>query len=134
MKIIVLILAILISNCSTPEKITNYSPNLSVGCSNITESKERLLCISKMVKQLEDIRNSKIIVVSKKKNERINESFSSFTTIYCFSNKDEKEKFLCFESTKEEYDPTLLGIIFDYTKKIGFGFVIGLVTGLSYSN
>lgn len=134
MKIIVLILSLIIGNCSTPEKITKYNPTIEKGCSAITDSKERLLCISKMVKQLEDIRNSKIVIIDKKKIARIDESYSSFTTTYCFTDLNEKEKFLCFESTKEEYDPTFIGVVFDYSKKIGFGFVIGLVTGLSYSN
>lgn len=134
MKIFVLLVTLILSNCSTPEKIVKYNPTIENGCSAITESKERLVCISKMVKQLEDIRNSKIIIVDKKKVSRIDETYSSFKTTYCFTDQTEKDKFLCFESIKEEYDPTFIGIVFDYSKKIGFGFVVGLVTGLSYSN
>lgn len=130
MKIIVLILTLILSNCSTPEKIINYNPSVNSGCSAIVESKDRILCISKMIKQLEDIRNSKIIITEKKKIERINQKYSLFSTTYCFSDKEEKEKYLCFESKKEEYDPTLTGIIMDYSVKIGGGFIIGFVTGV----
>ena len=82
MKTIVLILMLLLSNCSTSEKITKYNPSFNVGCSKIVESKDRLLCISKMIKQLEDIRNSKIIIVEKKKIERVDQRYSLFNTTF----------------------------------------------------
>jgi len=130
MKTIVLILMLLLSNCSTPEKVTKYNPSFNSGCSKIVESKDRLLCISKMIKQLEDIRNSKIIIVEKKKIERVDQRYSLFNTTYCFSDMEEKEKYLCFDSEREEYDPTLAGIIIDYSTKIGAGFIIGIATGI----
>lgn len=130
MKIIVLILMLFLNNCSTPEKITKFNPSINNGCSRITESKERLLCISKMIKQLEDIRNSKIIILEKQNIKRIDERYSLFKTTYCFSDQNEKENFLCFESEKEEYNPTLTGLIIDYSVKIGGGFIIGFVTGI----
>jgi len=130
MRIFVLILFLILSNCSTPEKIIKFEPHLETGCSNVRETKERLICISKMIKQLEDIRNSKIIIVEKKKLERIDQRYSMFSTLYCFTDKEEKEKFLCFESKKEEYDPTLGGIVIDYSSKIGVGFILGIVTGI----
>ena len=134
MKIIVLtltlVLTLILNNCSTSEKVTSYNPSVHSGCSAIIESKDRILCISKMVKQLEDIRNSKIVIVEKKKIERVDQKYSLFSTTYCFSDKEEKEKYLCFESKKEEYDPTLTGIIMDYSIKIGGGFIIGFVTGV----
>jgi predicted small secreted protein len=130
MKIIALILLLFLSNCSTPEKVTKFNPSINTGCSKVIESKERLLCISKMIKQLEDIRNSKIIITEKENIKRIDQRYSLYRTTYCFSDQDEKEKYLCFESEKEEYDPTLTGIIIDYSVKIGGGFVIGFVTGV----
>ena len=130
MKIFVLVLFLILSNCATPEKITKFNPSLETGCSNIEQTKERLICVSKMIKQLEDIRNSKIIIVEKKKLERVDQRYSMFSTLYCFTDIEEKEKFLCFESKKEEYDPTLVGIIIDYSSKIGVGFTIGIVTGI----
>jgi hypothetical protein len=136
MKTFVLILSlfVLLSNCATEEKlITQYNPTLQKGCSAIVESKERLLCISKMIKQLEDIRNSKIIIADKKKNQRVNEIFVSYTTTYCFSDTKEEEKYLCFESTKDEYDPTVVGIVLDYSKKVGLGFILGVAVGVTYA-
>lgn len=130
MKIIVLILILFLNNCNTPEKITRFNPTVNEGCSKVIESKERLLCISKMIKQLEDIRNSKIIIVEKKNINRVDQRYSLFRTTYCFSDQTEKEKYLCFDSEKEEYDPTLVGIIIDYSTKIGGGFILGVATGI----
>lgn len=130
-KTIVLTIILFLSNCSTPEKLIKYNPSPINGCAAVTEVKERFNCISKMVKQLEDIKNSKITISEKIKLERVDQKYSLFRTTYCFTDLNEKEKFLCFDSTKEEYDPTLTGIIMDYSVKIGGGFIIGFATGVS---
>ena len=71
------------------------------------------------------------IIVEKKKIQRIDQRYSLFNTTYCFSDVEEKEKYLCFDSEKEEYDPTLMGIVIDYSTKVGVGFIIGVTTGIS---
>ena len=135
MKFFALILSLFLflNNCKSNEQIIKYNPTPTVGCSMIIDSKERLLCISKMIKQLEDIKNSKIIIVDKKENKRVDEIYVSYTITYCFTDKEEKERYLCFDSLRDEYNPTFLGIVIDYSKKVGFGFLIGAIVGVTYS-
>lgn len=134
MKTFVLLsILLLISNCSSLNENIVYHPSSGIGCSEYSETTKRLGCIANLVKQLENIQNAKIIV-EKKKMDRVNHEYVNYKSIYCFSDSTGKEKYLCFESTKPEYDPTILGIVFDWSKKLGIGGLIGFATGMYISN
>lgn len=132
MKYIFLVLLLLFA-CSTSERKIEYIPSVHNGCINIPEIKSRLNCIGKLVKQLEGIRNAKISV-EVEELERIDSEFVNTKEIYCFTSPDGSEKFLCFETKVHKYNPTLLGKVYSFVTKFGFGFIVGIATGIGISN
>jgi hypothetical protein len=82
-----------------------------------------------LVKQLENIQNAKI-VIEKQKLDRVDQEYVNYKSIYCFADNSGKEKYLCFETIKKEYDPTVIGIVIDWSKKLGIGGAIGFVSGV----
>jgi len=104
-----------------------------MGCSEYSQTTQRLACISGLVKQLENIQNAKIIIEKQKLN-RIDNEYVNYKSIYCFADNSGKEKYLCFESIKKEYDPTIIGVVLDWSKKLGIGGVIGFATGVYVFN
>lgn len=127
-----LILFLVLVNCTTAPKKPEFLPSEQSGCSGITETKNRLACIGRLLRQLEGIRNAKI-VVSTEDLDRIDMEYINSLETYCFTSPDETEKFLCFESKTVKYDPTTLGKIYSFGVKFGFGFLIGIVTGVAVS-
>jgi len=126
MKYLVLILFLTI-NCASVDTKINYEPSIESGCASIQETKARLSCISKMLKTLEGIRNAKISV-SEKEGDRVDSEFVSIVETYCFTNKEETESFLCFESRgKLKYKPTFIGQL----QSFGWKFLSGLAAGVA---
>lgn len=119
--------------CSTQPKKIEYSPSSQVGCMNIQEVKTRLACIGRLVKQLEGIRNA-VISVEVENLERIDSEYINTKETYCFTSQETGEKYLCFETQVAKYDPTTLGKIYSFGIKFGFGFIVGIVTGIGISN
>jgi hypothetical protein len=134
-KILGLFTFVFLSNCSSTiskNEIT-YKPSESTGCSSLSEVKARLKCIGELVKQIEDIRNSKIST-NKEKMERIDNRFVKYRTTYCLTDKKESEKYFCFDSYEELYEPTTEAKIVDLLSKLGIGFVFGIATGVYIGN
>lgn len=135
-KILVLFTFVFLSNCSTNVSNLNevtYRPNESFGCSKIEDVKLRLKCIGELVKQIEDIRNSKI-VANKEKLDRIDRKYVRYKTTYCLTDKSEKEKFYCFDAIEEVYEPTASSNLIDLGIRMGLGFVFGIATGVYIGN
>lgn len=135
-RTLVLFTFVFLSNCSTTSSNINevtYRPNESFGCSKIEDVKLRLKCIGELVKQIEDIRNSKV-VANKEKLDRIDRKHVRYKTTYCLTDKSEKEKFYCFDAIEEVYEPTTSSNLIDLATRIGLGFVIGLATGVYVAN
>ena len=134
-KTLALFMFVFLSNCSTTttKSEVTYKPNEITGCSSISDVKARLKCIGELVKQIEDIRNSKI-ATNKEKLERIDSRFVKYKTTYCLTNKNESEKYLCFDSFEEVYEPTTGATFVDLLSKLGIGFVFGIATGVYIGN
>lgn len=131
MKFIIILLTLNLINCSTFKPVTQEDinePSSNSGCSSITVVKDRLTCIGKLTKQLEEIRNARI-TLEKEKIKREDEKYVKYKYKYCFTDKDDI-KLICFDTYKTEYDPTPLGLMYDFGLKFGFGFVVGLATGI----
>jgi hypothetical protein len=134
-KILVLFTFVFLSNCAsvTSKNEITYKPSESTGCSSLSEVKARLKCIGELVKQIEDIRNSKIST-NKEKIERIDNRFVKYRTTYCLTDKKESEKYFCFDSYEELYEPTTEAKFVDLLSKLGIGFVFGVATGVYIGN
>lgn len=132
---LVLSMFVYLNNCSSSEikNQISYTPNDSIGCSSITEVKSRLKCIGELIKQVEDIKNSKI-ATSKEKLERIDSRYVKYKTTYCLTNKKESEKYLCFDSFEEVYEPTTTATITNLLTRVGLGFMFGIITGVYVGN
>jgi len=132
MKHIIILSLFLISNCTTFKDVIEkdqYEISNSQGCSSISIVKDRLNCIGKLVKQLEEIRNA-IITVDKEIVIRENERYVKYKYTYCFTDK-ESNKLICFNTIKSEYDPTLIGKVYDFSIKFSLGFLVGITTGIT---
>jgi len=129
MKYLIVLFLFLFVHCSSTEKRIEYKPSVESGCANISVTKDRLNCISKMIKTLEGIRNAKISVTSVD-GERYDSEFVNTVETYCFTNVDESEKYLCFDAQVLKYDPTIMGKIKSFVFKFGLGFTFGIVTGM----
>jgi len=131
MKFIITLLTLSLINCNTLKPAIQEDvnePSSNTGCSSITIVKDRLTCIGKLTKQLEEIRNAHI-TLEKEKIKREDEKYVKYKYKYCFTDKDDI-KLICFDTYKTEYDPTTLGLMYDFGLKFGFGFVVGLATGI----
>lgn len=128
-----LIFIFLLCACSTPPKKIKYFPSSQTGCIKIQEVKTRLTCIGRLVKQLEGIHNA-VISVEVENLERIDSEYVNTKETYCFTSQDTGEKYLCFETQVAKYDPTTIGKIYSFGIKFGFGFLVGIATGIGISN
>lgn len=128
-KLALLVMIFAFFACSSPERKLNLIPSAINGCTNVPEVRNRLACIGRLVKQLERIHNAEV-TVEIKDLDRIDSEYVNTLELYCFTSKDTKEKFLCFESEMPRYDPTLIGRVVTFGKQFGLGLVIGFVTGL----
>lgn len=125
MKILLPVLLFLFSCSSPPVKESpNFSPIPSFGCQKY-KGKEWESCLIKLVGKLENILNEKPVLASTETN-RIDSEFVEYIYEYCLGDKD-----LCFKVNEKKYEPTTLGLIWNATKKIGLGFAIGFVTGVT---
>lgn len=133
MKLITILLSFLIINCQTINPIIQKNESIEIsnneGCSSIKIVKDRLSCIGKLVKQLEEIKNSRI-TINKEVLIREDERYVKYKYTYCFTDKD-NNKLICFDMIKSEYDPTLMSKVYDFSLKFGLGFILGIVTGIS---
>lgn len=134
MKRIIIIFTLILINCNTFNNVSqnnfssNTEPSNLTGCSQIQIIKDRLICIGKLTKQLEDIRNANI-KIEKEKIERIDQKYVKYKYNYCFTDND-KNKLLCFDSIHIDYEPTTLSIVYDFSLKFGLGFIVGIMTGI----
>lgn len=133
MKLIIILLSFLIINCHTINPTIQKNESIEIsnneGCSSIKIVKDRLSCIGKLVKELEEIKNSRISI-NKEVLIRENERYVKYKYTYCFTDKD-SNKLICFDIIKSEYDPTLMSKVYDFSLKFGLGFILGIVTGIS---
>lgn len=122
---------LLLSNCITYTKPQNsqllYVP--STGCSTYKVNSERLRCISELVSAFEELQNSTVTSQFLSK-ERFSEEYVSYTTRYCYVSKSGKT-YLCFDSTSQVYEPTPWCTLRSTLFKVGAGFLVGVVTGVS---
>lgn len=131
MKYIIIVLMLSLNNCNTLQPVIQdekNEPSSNTGCSSINIVKDRLVCIGKLTKQLEEIRNAKVIL-EKEKLKREDERYVKYKYTYCFTDKEDV-KLICFDTYKLEYEPTSMGLFYDFGLKFGFGFLIGLATGI----
>ena len=132
MKHIIILSLFLISNCATIDPVLQKNESFQIsnneGCSSIQIVKDRLSCIGKLVKELEEIKNSRI-TIKKEQVNREDEKYVKYKYTYCFTDK-ERNKLFCFDILKSEYDPTLLGKIYNFSIKFGLGFLVGITTGI----
>lgn len=133
MKLIIILLSFLIINCHTINPTIQKNESIEIsnneGCSSIKIVKDRLSCIGKLVKELEEIKNSRISI-NKEVLIRENERYVKYKYTYCFTDKD-SNKLICFDIIKSEYDPTLMSKVYDFSLKFCLGFILGIVTGIS---
>ena len=128
-KIFALVI-ILLSNCASLKEVdVFYKPSPSNGCSEYQKNDERLKCISQMISEYQDIQNSEIKVTNER-IQRISEEYVLYKETYCYVLQKSNKKYLCFEAQKKLYEPTALGKIWNFTKTVGFGILIGLVGGV----
>ncbi len=101
-------------------------PDFKVGCSNV-DGKDRAKCISKLLDELEDIKNSNV-KATKIKSERIDEDYVRVVYKYCLVSEDGLGRELyCFEETSEEYQPSPWGTVKRNLFVSGIGFSIGVI-------
>ena len=100
-----LFLALFLIGCQTQEVKVSYTPSETVGCIGIIAVKDRLKCIGDLVRQLENIKNAKITVDSEVLRRIDSETVLTLET-YGFVGEKEA-KYLCFQTERETYDPTL---------------------------
>ena len=129
-KIIVLLLLLNFNNCKTSEiKKEVYRHSSSSGCSLYVKNDERLKCLSNMISEFEDLQNSEI-TVENEMIERVDEEYVKYKETYCYVSHKTNKKYLCFESVKNLYEPTAVGKIWNFTKTVGFGAIIGFAGGV----
>ena len=57
-----LLILLFVINCASTEDAIKYEPSPTVGCSGIENVKDRLKCIGRLVQELENIKNAKVVV------------------------------------------------------------------------
>lgn len=130
MKIIALLIILSFNYCASKTEIKEiYKHSPSSGCSVYIKTEERLKCLSALITEFEDLQNS-VIQVENEPIGRYNEEYVTYRETYCYVSVKTQKKYLCFESTKNLYEPTGLGKVWGFAKTIGFGAIIGFVGGV----
>lgn len=114
-----LLVFLFLFNCKVSEpKLSKPEVKISMqnGCYGY-KGKDWDSCIIKLVKEFQDIYNAPVVSEIVSEN-RVSEDNVSITTKYCV-------KSICFEETREEYDPTFLSVV----KKNIIIFSGGVLTG-----
>ena len=126
-QLIYAMIVISLVSCSLPQrkKVDMSAPTLKEGCTHLA-GKDRVLCIGKLLDELQNMRNSHVSL-KRLSDERLDEDYVRVVDEYCLVSK-EKELY-CFSETRDEYDPSTLGVIKRNLILFGAGYGIGFFSG-----